>query len=119
MAECWWRQAWLARYILVRQRWADGTQVLGVEVAKRLVLRQLERGAMGAVRFLPPRLMLMLVITHLAQLMKRRNVVNQAGQFSVRGPVHTVMQLSGFTRYGIKQTYKRSGLPHEWVLARP
>ena len=43
-----------------------------------------------------------LVITHLVQLVKRRNVVNQAGQFSARGPVHTMVQLNGFTLYGGK-----------------
>ena len=80
------------------------------------------RGGPRAVRFLPPWLMLMLVITHLVQLMERRNVVNQAGQFSARGPVHTMVQLNGFTMYSGKQTFKRSGLPHEgsaWVLTRP
>ena len=45
--------------------------------------------------------------------------MNQAGQFSARGPVHAMVQLNGFTLYGGKKTFKRSGLPHEgsaWVL---
>ena len=90
--------------------------------SKRPWVGGLFRGGPRAVRFLPPWLMLMLVITHLVQLMERRNVVNQAGQFSARGPVHTMVQLSGFTMYSGKQTFKRSGLPHEgsaWVLTRP
>ena len=38
----------------------------------------------GAIRFLPPWFVLVTVVAHLAQLTKRRNVVNQAGQLSVK-----------------------------------
>ena len=118
--------AWPARCILVQQSWEDG-----IGVVERLVLPELGQAAMGKRSLLrwptcpevfDPMAHARVGYHTSGAAGERGNVMNQAGQFSARGPVHTMVQLSGFTLYGGKQMFKRSGLPHEgsaWVLTRP
>ena len=66
--------------------------------------------------------MLALILTHLAQLMKKLNVVDQTCQLSARRPEHAMVRFSGYALNGGKQTLKRGSLPHEgsaWVFTRP
>ena len=73
----------------------------------------------GPVGLLTPRLALMLIITHLVQLVKRLNVVDQACQLSAGRPEHTVVHVNGHALNGGKQALKRRSLPHKRSAGGP
>ena len=79
-------------------------------------------GSPWPIRLLAPRLMLMLIITHLAQAMKSLHVVDKTRQLSGGRPEHTMVHLGGHALQGGKQQLERTGFPHKrsaWVCTRP